>query len=92
MMISENKFIKYEVFVWLTGCLIRRYLAVFVFPYSSMATYETSKDICLLLNKIVLAKLVLKSHQGKELGQSGPTNIQRISKAGGLKDGNSQSR
>jgi len=87
-MISENKFIKYEVVLWITGFIIRRSLANFVFPYSSMATYESSKDILLLLNKVAISKLVLTTRQSKEYGNSDPSNnsIQETKE----EDGNSQ--
>lgn len=89
-MISENKFVKYEVLVWLGGLIIRRTLATFVQPYSSFANYETSKDICLLLNKVFLARLILTTHQGKERGQSDSSNVRNSVNKGG-KDGNPQS-
>jgi len=73
-MISENKLIRYEVAVWISGFIIRRVLAATIFPYSSMANYEASKDVFLLLNKLIVAKLILKTRQSKEQGNSVPSD------------------
>jgi len=83
---NSDNFIKYEVVYWIAGFILRRSLATFVFPNFSMATYESSKDIGLLFTKVLVAKVILTSHAGKEFGQGIPQEEKNITN-GGYKDG-----
>lgn len=86
---NSDKFIEYEVVYWIAGFLVRRTLATFVFPYFSMATYESAKDISLLFTKIAIAKTILTSRTGKENDQRAPQTSNKI-EIKDLKDGKPQ--
>jgi hypothetical protein len=85
---NSETFIKYEVIYWIAGFIIRRTLANTVFPLFGMACYESSKDVSLLVAKILIARATLKPLTGKEIGQSDPQTKSNLTEED--KDGNPQ--
>ena len=74
--ISVPLFIRYEACQWLTGFVVKRIVATYIHPYSTMANYESSKDIFLGINKAfwMIVSVILESRESKEYGNSHPTN------------------
>jgi hypothetical protein len=63
---NSDKFIRYEVVYFLLGVIVRRTLAMYIFPVYGMANYESFKDISLLSTKLLCAYTILKPRTRKE--------------------------
>lgn len=68
---NSEQFSKYEVFYWISGFVLRRILVKTVFPTYGLASYELSKDVSLLVAKVLLAKVIFPSRTDKENGRNG---------------------